>query len=149
VVDGFIGAQGQAAVSAFVESLLPSEQETELERLVGLGDEESLRAALELQADHPEAVVALAELLAERGDHDDALQLLERIPESAETRRVAALARTGDDVPDDVEQELATLIEQVKGDDEARQRVVDLLELLGPDDPRTAEWRRRLTAALY
>jgi putative thioredoxin len=149
VVDGFIGAQGQAAVSAFVESLLPSAEETELERLVGLGDEESLRAALEVQADHPEAVVALAELLAERGEHDDALKLLERIPESAETRRVAALARTGDDVPDDVEQELAALIEQVKGDDEARQRVVDLLELLGPDDPRTAEWRRRLTAALY
>jgi putative thioredoxin len=149
VVDGFIGAQGSAAVTAFVDSLLPSEQEQELERLVELGDEDSLRAALELQADHPEAVVGLAELLAGAGEHDEALKLLERIPESAETRRVAALARTGEDAPDDVDDELATLIEQVKGDDEARQRFVDLLELLGPDDPRTAEWRRKLTAALY
>lgn len=149
VVDGFIGAQGSAAVSAFVNSLLPSEEETELERLVALGDEDSLRAALELGADHPGAVVALAELLAERGDHDEALALLERIPESPETRRVAALARTADDAPDDVEHELGTLLERVKHDDEARQRFVDLLELLGPDDPRTTEWRRKLTTALY
>jgi putative thioredoxin len=149
VVDGFIGAQGSAAVSAFVNSLLPSEEETELERLVALGDEDSLRAALGLQADHPDAVVALAELLAGTGEHDEALKLLERVPESAETRRVAALARTGEDAPDDVDDELAMLIDQVKGDDEARQRFVDLLELLGPDDPRTAEWRRKLTAALY
>jgi putative thioredoxin len=149
VVDGFIGAQGKPAVTAFVESLLPSAEDEQLAQLVDAGDEDSLRAALELQADHPEAVVALAELLAERGDHDEALQLLARIPESPETRRVAALARTGEDVPDDVEQELAGLITQVKDDDDARQRVVDLLELLGPADPRTADWRRKLTAALY
>ncbi|MEM9714319.1 MAG: tetratricopeptide repeat protein, partial [Actinomycetota bacterium] len=31
----------------------------------------------------------------------------------------------------------------------ARQEFVDLLEVLGPDDPRTGEWRRRLTSALY
>ncbi|OWY63301.1 hypothetical protein B7486_53855 [cyanobacterium TDX16] len=136
-------------MTAFVESLLPSAEDEQLAQLVEAGDEDSLRAALEVQADHPEAVVALAELLAERGDHDEALQLLARIPESPETRRVAALARTGEDVPDDVEQELAQLITQVKDDDDARQRVVDLLELLGPDDPRTADWRRKLTAALY
>jgi putative thioredoxin len=37
----------------------------------------------------------------------------------------------------------------VKDDEEARQRFVDLLELLGPDDPRTASWRKRLTAQLF
>jgi len=37
----------------------------------------------------------------------------------------------------------------VKSDDEVRQAYVDLLDILGPDDPRTAEWRRRLTSALF
>jgi putative thioredoxin len=149
VVDGFIGAQGKAAVEAFVESLLPSAEEEELDRLVFEGDEESLRKVLEVQADHPEAVVGRAPQLGGRGGAPGGPHLLERIPESAETRRIAALARTGEGVPDDVDQELAELIPKAKDDDEARQRVVDLLELLGPDDPRTAEYRRKLTAALY
>ena len=29
----------------------------------------------------------------------------------------------------------------MKDDDEARQQFVDLLELMGPDDPRTADYR--------
>ena len=37
----------------------------------------------------------------------------------------------------------------VKDDDEARQEFVDLLEVMGVDDPRTAEWRRKLTAQLF
>src|SRR5215216_4585165 len=52
VVDGFVGAQGEAAVQAFVDQLLPSDEETEVEALVAAGDEASLRKALELDADH-------------------------------------------------------------------------------------------------
>jgi putative thioredoxin len=37
----------------------------------------------------------------------------------------------------------------VKGDDNARQQFVDILELMGPEDPRTAQYRKRLTARLY
>jgi putative thioredoxin len=37
----------------------------------------------------------------------------------------------------------------VKGDDEARQEFVDLLEVLGPADPRTAQYRKQLTARLF
>ena len=37
----------------------------------------------------------------------------------------------------------------MKADDEARQEFVDILELMGPDDPRTADYRRRLTAQLF
>ena len=71
---------------------------------------------------------------------DEALALLERIPETAETRRVAALARVGGDVAadDGIEAELDELLDRVKDDDDARQQFVDLLEVLGPDDPRTA-----------
>ena len=93
---------------------------------------------------------ALAELLARRGDDEEALALLERVPESAETRRIAALARVGAaEVPDDVEAQLDALLERVKDDDDARRQVVDLLELLGPDDPRTARYRKELTARLF
>ena len=148
IVDHFIGAQGDAVVTEFVARLSPTE--TEADRLVAAGDEASLRAALELDHGHEGAIVALAELLVGRGDTDDALALLERIPETATTRRVAALARTGGAAAaDEVERELAVLLEQVRDDDGARRRYLDLLEVLGPDDPRTATWRKSLTTRLF
>jgi putative thioredoxin len=108
---------------------------------------------LGLRPDHHDAIVALGELLAGRrepGDAEEALALIGRVPETAETRRVAALARTGDDVGDDnISGKLDALLDRVKGDDEARQEFVDLLEVLGPSDPRTAQYRRQLTARLF
>ncbi|MCU1379250.1 MAG: putative thioredoxin [Acidimicrobiales bacterium] len=150
VVDGFVGAQPEEAVRTFVAGLAGATEPTEVERLVELGDEESLRKALEIEPDNEDAIVGLGEHLVVEGRPDEALALLARIPESAETRRVAALARVG--VPtsdDDTDAQLETLLPQVKDDEEARQRFVDLLELLGPDDPRTASWRKRLTAQLF
>ncbi len=150
VAASFVGAQGEDAVRTFVEGLLPGEEVSEIDRLIGIGDEASLIAALGIESDNVAAVTALALLLVERageGDQDAALQLLERIPESAETRRIAAMART--EAVDDVEAALADLLLTVKSDEDARQRFVDLLEVLGPDDERTAAWRRRLTSALF
>lgn len=150
VVNGFVGAQGEAEVRAFVETLLPSEEDNQVRSLLDAGDEASLRAALELDPDNEDVIVALAEHLVVEGSTDEALALLARIPESGETRRVAALARTGiptDD--DDITSKLDGLLDRVKDDDAARQEFVDLLELLGPDDPRTATFRRQLTARLY
>ena len=149
VVDGFIGALPEQQVQAFVDRLAPAE--TEADRLAAKGDEASFRAALDLEREHPAAVVGLAELLAARGEEAEALELLARIPESAETRRVAALARVGgqEAVPDDVETQLDALLDRVKDDDDARQQYVDLLEVLGPDDPRTATYRKALTSRLF
>ena len=150
VVDGFIGAQGEAAVAEFVQRLLPTELETELDALVAVGDEASLRQALELDADHEGAVVALADLLVADGRGEEALELLERIPETSEVRRVAALARTGGgDGNGDIEARLEDLLGRVKADEAARQEFVDLLEIMGADDPRTSIYRRRLTAQIY
>jgi putative thioredoxin len=152
VVDGFIGALPEKAVAEFVDRLAPAE--TEVDRLVAAGDEASLRKALDDDPDHEGAVVALAELLAERGDADEALSVLARIPETAETRRVAAIARLGDEASaagsnGEVETKLDGLLERVKDDEAARQEFLDLLEVLGPDDPRTARYRKALTAKLY
>jgi putative thioredoxin len=150
VVGDFVGARGEREVRAFVAQLLPSEEDQHVAALLAAGDEASLRTALELRPDAEDVIVALGELLAGDGRGEEALALLERIPETPATRRVAALARSGDVAADgDVEARLGALLEQVKGDDDARQRFVDLLELLGPDDPRTAVWRKKLTARLY
>ena len=50
---------------------------------------------------------------------------------------------------DDYDARLADLLDKVKGDDEARQQFVDILELMGLEDPRTAAYRKQLTARLY
>lgn len=147
VVDSFIGALPEPSVREFVAKLAPPESEAD--GLAAKGDEVSLRAALELEHDHPRAVVALAELLAERGEGEEALALLTRVPETAETRRVAALARVGDAAGDDVAGRLDGLLERVKDDEEARREYVDLLEMLGSDDPRTPQYRRALASRLY
>ncbi|HEY2997849.1 MAG TPA: thioredoxin [Acidimicrobiales bacterium] len=159
VVDGFVGAQPEAQVREFVDRLLPSEAEQQLEALLAAGDEASLRQILDQKPDHHDAIVALAELLADRrdnGDSDEALALLGRIPETPETRRVAALVRTGAGASagaagsgDEIAAKLDALLDQVKADDAARQEYVDLLEVLGADDPRTADYRRRLTSRLF
>ncbi|MBS1837102.1 MAG: tetratricopeptide repeat protein [Actinobacteria bacterium] len=149
VVDGFLGAQPEWQVSEFVQRLVPGEAASELDELVALGDEASLRAALDIEADNEGAVLALAELLAGDGRSDEAMSLLERIPESAASRRIAALVRTGPAAEGaDLDGRLAGLLDRVKGDDDARQEFVDLLELLS-DEERRSEWRRRLSTRLF
>jgi putative thioredoxin len=155
IVNGFIGAQGEDAVREFVASVLPSATDEKIASLLAAGDEASLRAALELDPGNEPAIVALAELLVGAGNGEEALALLERIPETAETRRVAALARVGEEFQSDgqvgaeVTAKLDGLLDRVKDDEQARQEFVDLLELLGPDDPRTAQYRRALTSRLF
>ncbi len=156
VVASFVGAQPEAKVREFVEALLPSGEALQIAALIEAGDEASLREAIEIEPGHPAAIVALAELMVTDGRGEEALDELNKIPESAETRRVAALARTGatpDHVADgplaNVEATLDELLPQVKGDDDARQRFLDLLELMGPDDPRTATYRKALSRALF
>lgn len=150
VVDHFIGALPEPAVRDFVARLSPAP--TEVDQLVAAGDEASLRRALEQEPGHEGAVLALAELLIGRGQTEEAQALLARIPETAEVRRLAALARVGaeaDQAPAEIESKLDSLLERVKDDDAARQEFVDLLEVLGPEDPRTARYRKALTARLF
>ena len=87
VVDGFVGAYPEHEVQRFVDGLLPTAAESELAQLVAAGDEDSLRQALEIEPGNEDAIVALGELLVDRGDGEEALALLERIPESERTRR--------------------------------------------------------------
>jgi putative thioredoxin len=157
VVDRFIGALGEPAVREFVGRLLP--EPSEAEKLVAAGDEASLRQALELEPGLPAAVVALAEILVGRGEAEDALSLLAKIPDTGEARRVGALARLavagapvtagGSDQGAELNERLDALLDRVKTDEAARQELVDLLETMDPSDPRRTQYRRALSSRLF
>jgi putative thioredoxin len=156
VVDSFVGALPEPALRQWIAGLNPAP--SEVDRLVEAGDEASLRQALELEPGNEKAVLALASLLIAGGKagedrREEALALLARLPESAETRHLAAQARLGSEAreiaADGVEAKLDDLLERVREDDAARQEFVDLLEVLGPDDPRTPAYRKALTARLF
>ena len=102
-------------------------------------------------------MTGLAALLVDKGEVDDALALLARIPESPESRHIAARARLraagiSEEVvlaADSLEERLAPLFDRAKGDDGARQEILDLIEALEPDDPRRAQLRRELASRLF
>ncbi len=150
VVEQFVGAIPEAQIREWVQRFAPSR--TEADELADADDEASLRKALGLQHDHPLAVLKLARLLVENGSNHEALQLLERLPESAETRQIASLARVGVEArageSDAIVAELAGLLPTVRADETTKQRYVDLLTVMG-DDPRVPDLRRKLANALF
>jgi len=155
VVDGFIGAQPEAAVTEFVAKLTPAPSEADLlvEEALRTGEDEPLHRALEIQPDHHGAIVASATRMIAAGDAEGAIALLGRIPETPDTRLLSAEARLALQQVDvdgaDVGALLDGLLERVRGDDAARQEFLDLLETLGPEDPRATDYRKALAARLF
>jgi len=147
IVDGFIGAQPEFQIRQFIERNMPGPSELDL--LIERNDETELQSWLEAHPGDERVVCALAELAVGAGRSDDALELLGRVPATTETKRIAALARQGLSELDDVESRLDALLMTAKSSPEDRQSFLDLLELMGPEDPRTATYRRRLTTALF
>src|SRR4051794_25241026 len=160
VVSEFTGAQPPARVAAFFDALIPSEAE----ELTARGDEASLRRALELEPARNEAAVALARLLADRGDRDEALALLDARPGFAAEGLLARLQLEDD--PEvaaafsaldagNTEAGLDGLIAAIAvapdqdRKDELRRAVVGVLDTLDVADPLAREARRKLAAALY
>lgn len=100
VVAEFTGAQPEAVVREFLTRLLPSEADAharEGDELAAGGHlnaaEERYRRALALDARHERALVGLARLLGERGETEEALELLARCA-GPEAERLAAELRT-------------------------------------------------------
>lgn len=152
IVDSFMGAQPEATIREFVAKHLPADQDAIIDGLLAQGDEASLTEILMAVPDHAAAIPALAAIFVESDRNDEALALLAKIPETDETRRIAALARTdiaGSEDNQEVEVRLEELLPTVKANDDARQEFVDLLAVLGPEHPNTAEWRKRLTTQLF
>ena len=109
----------------------------------------SLRLALQMEPANEETIGVLGELLVADGRPGEALALIDRIPENDRTRKIAATARLGEAQTDDYDTQLTALLDSVKADDDARQKFVDILELMGAEDPRTSDYRRKLTTRLY
>jgi putative thioredoxin len=161
VASEFVGAQPPPLVERFLDSLLPSEADG----LIAAGDEASLRRAIELEPTRADAIVPLARLLHERGDLDEALELLARVPGSFAADGLAArigIERAG--APElgdawtaldagDRERALDLLLyalpEADGARDDIRRVVVGVLDELGVDSPLARESRRRLASALY
>jgi putative thioredoxin len=160
----FVGAQPPASVERFLDSLLPSEAEG----LVAQGDEDSLRRALELEPTRADAAVSLARILRERGQIDEALQILNRVPGSFAADGLAARiqlerAQTPEipNLPEALaaldagehERALDLLIEALPSSDGARDDirrvVVGILDELGVEHPLARSARRKLASALY
>ncbi len=154
VIDGFTGAIPEAQIREFAQRLVKAPSAADL--LVEKGDEASLREALELEAGHETAIIALSQLLIDTDRSEEALALLARIPENADTRLLSARARLAEsqDVKDlsdtsEVDNRLTELLEIVKDDEVARQEFLDLLEAIDDEDNRKATFRKALTSRLF
>jgi putative thioredoxin len=169
IVAEFTGAIPPAQIEQFLNRIIPSPAD----KLAAAEDEDSLRKALELDARNAVAARKLGRLLLERGDTDEALELLDGFPGDFEAEGLAArarlLAELGEDRSDgagtlvraftawdegDLEAALdglQTVVGEV-GDperrDQLRRVMVAIFTELGADHPVAREHRRRLAAAL-
>jgi putative thioredoxin len=158
----FTGAQPKPAVERFLDSLLPSEADA----LVAAGGEGELRRALELEPGRADAAVALARLLAARGDREAALQVLGNVAGSFAAEGLAARLRLEQDDPElrdafaaldagELQRGLDALIAAIAAApdqdrrDDLRRAVVGVLDELGAEHPLARESRRKLASALY
>jgi putative thioredoxin len=169
LVAEFVGAQGLPAVERFLDSLLPSEAD----RLIDLGDEASLRRALELEPGRADAALPLARLLHDGGQDDEALEVLRSVPGSFAAAGLAARIELERDTAssdqraslseafaalDSGERERAieVLMQALAADgaangsrEQLRRIVVGVLDELGVEDPLARATRRQLASLLY
>jgi len=156
----FTGALPPAEVELFFDALVPSEAD----ELASSGDEAGLRRALELDPAHPTARRELGKMLLQRGDTDEAVELLEGAAGDFVADGLLARSRLAGDEQlaaafeawdaGDRSTALERLQEALQGERDPERRdlirrvMVGLFTELGPDDPLAREHRRRLSAAL-
>ena len=165
VVAEFIGAIPPARIEEFLNQVVPSEAD----KLAESGDEESLRKALELDPRNAQAAVGLGRLLLERGEADEAADVLRGFPHDFVADGLAAraeLSASGNGASSDELQSafaawdegdpqtaLEKLQEVLSGEqdpgrkDLLRRVMVAIFTELGADHPLAREQRRPLAAA--
>lgn len=172
-VSMFIGAYPETEVNAFVDQLLPSEADIEVadaEAEIDEGDlaaaEAGFREALAKDPDSREAAVGLARVLVARGEIDEARPLVMRHLPDPEAEAVHATIEVREWAEEPANGTLASakrlaakgrwresldgMLGAIQDDrDAARQAMVTVFAALGDDEELVAEYRRKLTAALF
>ncbi len=172
-VTGFVGAYPEPEVNRFIDSILPTEADIQAEEAQSVeasgdleGAEERYRRALRDDPDNRDAAVGLARILVERGDLDEAAEMVARHRPDAEAEKIHATIemRTWTDAAQDgtlgeakrlaasgdLAGGLAGMLHALSDDrDAARDAMVTVFTAVGDDDPLVTEYRRRLAAALF
>jgi putative thioredoxin len=166
VEDEFTGAIPPRQVQAFFDKLVPSDAELAAADAVRSGDEEALRRVAEADPRNVAAVTALAKILMSRGEYDEAVNLLDELPQDFAAAGLAARAWLAAHRPELEDAfaawdagDHAAALEKLQdafasaGDDETRDRIrrvmVAIFTELGTDSELARQHRRRLATALY
>jgi putative thioredoxin len=150
IVDSFVGALGESQVREFVEKLAPGA--TVVDQLLDQGDEASLREVLERDPENVDAAVSLGDLLRRSDRLDEAESVLSAFANVLEAKTVLArvrLQRSGVSLDGDLDLTLDHLLEESTTETAAKDQLLEILDALGPTDPRYVSYRRRLANRLY
>lgn len=137
VVDGFVGAQGEPEVVEFVQRVLNADVGgagavvDEADGDEPLAADQPVATSQPIAADQP----APAPQISEPGMDSQPIVATPMGPSAEEA--------------DAIEAQLVELLPKVKDDEDARAKFVELLAELGPEDPRTNNYRRKLASSLY
>lgn len=169
----FIGAYPESEVNRFVDSILPNEAEqatAEAQAVEETGDVEAAvagyREVLSQDPANRDAAIGLARILVDRREVDEARQLVAPHLPDPEAERIHArleVLEWGDEPLDGAlgsakrlaaagewRDALQGMLSLVGNDpDRARQAMLTVFAVLSDDDPLVAEYRRKLTNALF
>ncbi len=171
-VDGFIGAIPEGMVEEFLDRVLPSQADLTAQGALKeeqAGDvedtEQGYRDALSAEPDNRAARLGLGRILADRGDAEEAREILAPLLPDPEAERLLAGLRVAEWGAVEGPGTLASaewLAAQGKwrdalegmlgalGDDPtAREAMLDVFAVLGDDDPLVTEYRRKLANVLF
>ena len=163
VVEEFVGLISADQMETFLNALVPSQ----VDILVEAGDEDSLREAIFRDAGRTDARIALAHILINEGEPQEAAEVL--APAEHDPIAAGLLARTrlqNSDVPDiqaglaaigrqDWQQAFASLVDAVTAatdrntKDDLRKLLIGQFRELGDTHPLVPEYRKKLSRAFH
>lgn len=141
VVGGFVGAESEAQVRAFVEQLAPSSLDGPIDADANGTADGPIPAEGSIPAKPNGTATGVNNFSGLMVEGTSAARPAPATEEPEPPPR--------DDLPADLIEQLDSLLERVKGDADVRAQFLELLDLMGPDDPRTNTYRKMLSTRLF